>query len=332
MKVFGLPVGDDGCGYYRCYSPLRQLQRMGHFVMLPTRGMVWLPEPETTEPGGIDIIVGQLMTGPRGMSFWEEWEGHAALVYDIDDDVFSSDHEGSLWYKMPECRDIAAYLLCASDLVTVSTDPLAEIVSKYNPNVTVLRNCVHERLLTLDRPRRDRLTVGWAGGTSHQRDFEYAAPMLSRFLRRNPAADFHFIGADYRPLPAWKVPQDRARHTTWKPDVWDYYAGIDFDIGVAPLDPAGKFNLCKSQIKCLEMGALGIPVVASDCEAYRWYVEHGVTGFLVRRDHEWERYLRDLANDEAMRAEMGAAAKKLAAQWTIQEHGKDWEKAYAALA
>ena len=79
--------------------------------MLPTRGMVWLPEPETTEPGGIGVMAGQLLTGPRGMAFWESWQGKTALSYDIDDDVFSSDHEGSLWHKMPECRDIAAYLL-----------------------------------------------------------------------------------------------------------------------------------------------------------------------------------------------------------------------------
>lgn len=330
MKVFGLPVGADGCGYHRCYQPLTQLRRMGHYVMLPTRGMVWLPEPETTEPGGIDVMAGQLLTGPRGMAFWESWKGHTRLVYDIDDDVFSSDHEGSLWHRMPECRDIAAYLLAVSDLVTVSTEPLVDVVKRYNPNVTVLRNCVHEDLLAIERPRRERVTAGWSGGTSHLRDFKYVAPMLSRFLNRNPAVDFHFVGADYGPL--LKVPEGRTRHTRWTPDVWDYYGGVDFDVAIAPLDPAGKFNVCKSHLKAMEMGALGIPVIASAGEPYSWYVEHGVTGFLVRQDHEWGRYLRALVNDEAMRAEMGAAGRKLAAQWTIQEHGKDWEAAYSAIA
>ena len=330
MKVFGLPVGDDGCGYYRCYQPLTQLSRMGHYVMLPTRGMVWLPEPETTEPGALDVLAGQLLTGPRGMAFWESWAGKTALSYDLDDDVFSSDHEGSLWHKMPECRDIAAYLLAISDLVTVSTEPLVEVVKKYNPRVEVLPNCVHEDLLKMERPRPERVTVGWAGGTSHLRDFDYIAPMLSRFLNQNPQVDMHFIGGDY--TPRLKVPGGRTRHTTWTPDVWDYYAGVDFDIGLAPLDPAGKFNRCKSHLKAMEYGALGIPVVASAGAAYGWYVEHGVTGFLVKHDHEWGRYLRALANDEAMRAEMGAAGKKLAAQWTIQGHGQDWEKTYAAVA
>jgi hypothetical protein len=33
-------------------------------------------------------------------------------------------------------------------------------------------------------------------------------------------------------------------------------------------------------------------------------------------------------NDAAMRAEMGAAAKKLAATWTIQQRYTAWEEAY----
>ena len=327
VKIFGLPVGADGCGYYRCYQPLAELRRRGHNVMLPERGMVWLPDAELNA-GQIDVFFGQLLTGPRGMGLWESWAGKTSLVYDIDDDVFSSDHEGSLWHRLPECRDIAAYLISISDLVTVSTEPLVDVVRQYNPNVTVLGNCVHERLLELPAaPRRDgRVVVGWSGGTSHLRDFRQAAPMISRFARRNPAVDFHFVGADYSPIPEWKAPP--GRHTPWTPDMWDFYAGVDFDVGVAPLDPAGKFNKCKSYLRVLEYAARGIPVVASDCDAYRGFVRHGETGFLVKYDHEWGRYLRALVCDEAMRVEMGAAAKALAARYTIQARYGDWEAAF----
>ena len=330
MKVFGLPVGADGCGYYRCYQPLAELRRRGHNVMLPERGMVWLPDAELNA-GDIDVLAGQLLTGPRGMELWESWQGKTRLVYDIDDDVFSSDHEGSLWHRLPECRDIAAYLLNISDLVTVSTEPLVDVVKRYNPNVVVLPNCVHEDLLKLERPRRERVTVGWAGGTSHLRDFRYAAPMISRFLVRNPQVDFHFVGADYSLIQEWKAPEGRARHTRWTEDVWDYYVGVDFDIGVAPLDPASAFAKGKSHLKAMEYGALGIPVVASYSEPYRQYVQHGVTGFLVKHDHEWGRYLGWLARDEAMRTEMGAAAKRLAAGWTIQQRYGAWERAYEGV-
>ncbi len=325
MKVFGLPVGADGCGYYRCYQPLAELRRRGHNVMLPERGMVWLPDADLNA-GDIDVLAGQLLTGPRGMELWESWAGKTRLVYDIDDDVFSSDHEGSLWHRLPECRDIAAYLISISDLVTVSVEPLVDVVKRYNSNVAVLPNCVHEDLLKMERPRRERVTVGWAGGTSHLRDFDYVAPMLSKFLAWNPLVDFHFVGADY--TPRLKAPAGRTRHTQWTPDVWDYYRGVDFDIGLAPLDPASAFARCKSHLKALEYAALGIPVVASANSPYTGFVQHGVTGYLVRHDHEWGRYLRDLVNDEDMRAEMGAAARKLAARWTIQGRYGAWEQAY----
>ena len=329
MRIFGLPIGADGCGYHRCYQPLTELSRRGHYVMLPTKGMVWLPEVSIVG-GQIDVFCGQMVTGPKGMALWEEWKGHTALVYDLDDDVWSSDHKGSLWHQMPECRDIAAYLISISDLVTVSTEPLAEIARRYNDHVVVLNNCVHEDLLKLERPRRDRVTVGWAGGTSHQADFEYAAPMLSRFLNRHPDVDMHFVGGDYSVL--LKVPEGRCRQTTpWQPDVWDYYPGIDFDVGIAPLDPGHAFTACKSHLKALEYAALGIPVVASASEPYNGFVEHGVTGFLVRYDYEWEKCLRDLVHDEAMRAEMGAAARKLAAGWTIQARAGDWETAFTEV-
>jgi glycosyltransferase involved in cell wall biosynthesis len=153
--------------------------------------------------------------------------------------------------------------------------------------------------------------------------------MLSRFLVKNPAVDFHFVGADYTPL--LKVDASRTRHTRWTADVWDYYAGVDFDVGLAPLNPGNAFNRCKSHLKALEYAALGIPVVASHAEPYREFVEHGVTGWLVKRDHEWGRYLRDLVHDEAMRTEMGAAAKRKAAGWTIQERYGAWQAAYEGV-
>jgi len=110
----------------------------------------------------------------------------------------------------------------------------------------------------------------------------------------------------------------------------DYYAKIDFDIGLAPLK-ATKFSAAKSAIKALEYAALGIPVVASDTPPYNDFVIDGVTGWLVRKDHEWAVRLRELINDEAMRTEMGTKAKEQASRHTIQEHWDDWATAYQGV-
>jgi glycosyltransferase involved in cell wall biosynthesis len=109
-----------------------------------------------------------------------------------------------------------------------------------------------------------------------------------------------------------------------------YYQAIDFDIGLAPLIPS-MFNRSKSHIKALEYAALGIPVIASDEPPYRDFVIDGVTGFLVRREHEWGQRLRDLVNDDAMRESMGVKAREHAAQFSIEKGWRLWEQAYRTL-
>jgi glycosyltransferase involved in cell wall biosynthesis len=152
------------------------------------------------------------------------------------------------------------------------------------------------------------------------------APHLRRFFERNPNIDFHTIGTDYR--SAMKLP---GRHTEWNQDMWAYYQTIDFDIGLAPLIDS-VFNRSKSAIKAMEYAALGIPVIASDVDPYRDFVIDGVTGYLVRKDHEWSKRLFELVNDEPMRTEMGRRAKAHAARWTIEEGYGRWVRAYQEVA
>lgn len=321
MRILGIPHNADGSGYYRVYQPLAQLGRHDHEVTLPPHGTHILPYQFWLDE--LDVIVGQRLGGSVGSSLWQSWARscRGKLVYEVDDDVFAADNPLDI---NAGTREGVAACAALADMVTVSTEPLAERMRQFNPNVVVLPNHIHADLLTLDRPRRDRVTVGWAGGTSHQADLASVAPHLRRFADRNPDVDLHLIGADYSPLV-----HPRCRFTPWTPDVWDYYAGIDFDIGLAPL-VSSEFNRSKSALKALEYAALGIPVVASDEPPYRDFVIDGVTGYRVRREHEWGRRLYELANDEAMRTEMGAKARKHAAAWTIQAGWRSWESAYAA--
>jgi glycosyltransferase involved in cell wall biosynthesis len=226
----------------------------------------------------------------------------------------------------PDLLDAITFTVGMSDLVTVSTEPLAEVIRPMNRNVVVLPNHFDGRLLDVERPRRARVTVGWAGGDSHLRDFAGVASQLRRFLLRNPDIDFHNIGTSY--LRPFDLP---GRSTGWSADIWDYYRSIDFDVGIAPLADT-VFNRSKSGIKALEYQALGIPVVASDSPAYRGIVLDGVTGYLVRHEHQWGRYLRDLVRDEQMRDEMGRKGREHARQWAIERGWPLWQDAYASLA
>jgi glycosyltransferase involved in cell wall biosynthesis len=273
------------------------------------------------------IIVGQRVSKTEALPIWRRLRPRHKLVYETDDDLWSIDptNLGAYVTHGLGTLDAAEQAVRVAHMVTVSTEPLAEVLRRHHDNVVVLPNHIAGRMLELERPRREKVVVGWAGGDSHLRDLLMLAPHLKRFLRRNPHAEFHNIGTDFTGV--LRIP---GRVTPWAANIWDYYRAIDFDVGLAPLVDI-PFNRAKSAVKAIEYGALGIPVVASDVEPYREYVLDGVTGYLVRSEHEWGKRLYELANDEAMRVEMGKRAREVAAQFTIEKNWPLWQSAYQSI-
>jgi glycosyltransferase involved in cell wall biosynthesis len=313
---------NSACGYHRILQPLAELERHGHHV----RTMHGDADPDGDE----DIIIGERLDHPDVLKTWRRWKPRHRLVYEIDDDVYSVDRANWLAhrvYKYQVPRDVTTHVAQIADLVTCSTNHLAEVLAREtgHSRIVVLPNYIDARLLDLERPRREKLTVGWAGGASHARELAMIRRPLQQFLRRNPATELHMIGTDFRDFLRLDC-----RWTDWQTDIWDYYRTVDFDIAVAPVADI-EFNRSRSHIKVLAYAALGIPVIASDAECYRDFILDGVTGFLIRADHEWGRRLYQLASDPAMRAEMGAKAKEHARAWTIQGNWQQWETAYQSI-
>lgn len=324
MKILGLHRDFGGSDYYRVRLPLGELANHGHETSCG-------PARTDSRPDGADIVVGEMIgsrnEGPQVHKWWRRLAKECRRVYELDDDPFEVEPHSPVfgYYTGELSRESLTHCIETADLVTASVEPLAERMRKINPNVVVCKNRIDEKMLTLQRPRRDKVVIGWAGGSTHEKDLLEATYGLRKTLDRHSNTEGHFIGADFRGLV--KRPM---RYTGWSHDLFDYYRTIDFDIGIAPLR-ATRFSEAKSAIKALEYSALGIPVIASDVAPYRDFVIDGVTGWLVRREHEWASRLRDLVNDESMRTEMGAKAKELASQWTIQAGWQDWANAYESI-
>lgn len=321
-KWLGMPAEPDGCGYYRFWQPWTQLARWsGHQVAIPDPGEHRiLPDDEIVEE--FDLLARQRPAGELGTRRWRRWGELTRTVYEVDDNLLEPDPSGAPHLLDPETREQIKACLRASHLVTTSTETLAEVYRPYNDRIVVVPNFIHEDLLALERPRRERVTLCWAGGANHLQDLELVRDPVKGLLDADPQVDWHMLGFDYRPIFG-----DRGRFTGWQPNVWSYYAAIDGDIGVVPLRDT-PFNRARTPIKALEYAALGIPVVASDLEPYREFVIDGVTGYLVRTPDQWRARLTELVNDEAARIEMGAKAKEVARGHTIQQGWTRWRDIY----
>lgn len=316
----------SACGMIRICMPLDAMRDLGGHTITTSCG--WNAERSPGLIKDADIVIGQRFDKTEALQIWRRLRPQHKLVYEIDDDLWNIDPLNVQAKRLRElsAQDAVESCLEVSHLVTVTTPTLARTISKYNSNIAVLPNCVEGRMLKMERPRRDKLVVGWAGGSSHIRDLASIRKPLQRFFNQTKQAEFHNIGDDFRTLLGLK----NHRHTPWHPNLFTYYGYIDFDIALAPLANT-TFNYGKSGIKALEAMALGVPVIASDLPPYQDVVEHGKTGFLVGREHEWMKYLRLLANDRNLREKMGQAGRERARRWTIENNWKAWEAAYQQL-
>jgi hypothetical protein len=326
MRIFAMH-DDSGCGFYRIRLPMEQLAAHGHEVKLEVGRDV-----KPSEAAQWPVIVGQRVDKHAALPAWRRLRMTSKLVYEIDDDVFNI--EPVNWqaygvYGRAEVQDAVAHAAEVANVVTVTGPHLAGVMRRYNDNVVILPNFIPELACDLPRGENPRPVVGWSGGASHGRDISMIAGDVRRFLEREPGWDAALMGTDYRPT----IRHDRCSYRGWtdiKADTRGFYQAIDWDIGLAPLAPS-EFARSKSHVKALEYAARGIPVIASDAEPYRDFVLHGVTGFLVRYDHEWLKYLGELT-DPGLRAEMGAKAREHARGFTIEGNYRLWEAAYGGLA
>ena len=313
----------SGCGYYRVTLPTDQLA--AHGWKITYQAGTPPPQAETAK-----IIVGQRLDRPDVLGLWRRMALKHKLVYELDDNIFRIDPINWIAYRVyhqQDVQDAVAHCAEVADMVTVTTEPLAQTMREYSDNVVILPNFIPERMLTMQRPRNERLTIGWTGGASHGNDVRVCAPAVRAFLdREGKEARLHVQGTDFRGT----FGHLNARHTDWADRPQDYYQLLDFDIGLAPLSGA-EFNRSKSYIKALEYAALGIPVIATDMEPYRDFVIDGVTGFLVTKEKEWRDRLRMLASDTDLRETMGAKAREHAAAYTMEKNWVLWDQAYRTL-
>ncbi|MEV6648072.1 hypothetical protein [Amycolatopsis sp. NPDC051371] len=332
MKIFYWLGDYAGCGYYRCLLPGAELAKRGHDVMADGRVV-----PDDARRGECDVIVGQRICLEGASATWQKLAraGHTKLVFETDDlltDVDPSNRHAAQFYDAETVRRYRENMAVA-DVITVTTDRLAEQAREINPTaaIHVLPNQVPGWLLEHEHPVvNDLVTVGWRGGLSHNRDFGELAKPLRQFLqhpRNRNRVELHCMGANYTARVAGN--HGRTRWTGWHQAVGDFLRAVDFDVAVIPLRPS-PFNDAKSDLALVEMSALGIPAIVSAAGPYGRSAAGGAPCQLAATAKDWTAALADLAADTEARVQLGKQAREWASGRTIEANVHRWEAAYTA--
>jgi GT2 family glycosyltransferase/glycosyltransferase involved in cell wall biosynthesis len=322
-RIVAFPVS-NAQGLIRLTQPLSALQRAGKAhscVYQPRSDQPGIPSALDLARHNPDIIISHHFIGENSLMAsyqWSKWLRRCFRVYAVDDLLTDMPKKSSLRQCIPaDARSYLARILPYFDRLVVSTEFLAEQYGKLASETRVVPNRLERDVwmsLRSEKRTTKRPRVGWAGGTAHEGDLQIIAETVAAtsneidwiFLGMCPdnirpfIKEFHPFG-DYA-----QYPQRLAR--------------LNLDLAVAPLEQI-PFNRGKSNLRLLEYGALGIPVICTDIEPYR-----DSPACKVSNDpRAWLRALRERLDDLDAAAKEGEALQHwVTTHYVLEDHLESW--------
>lgn len=356
IKVLSvLPVQDTGMKYYRQVSPHIGLNRTrpNEFIITGINENDFLNHPAEVF-AQFDII--QLSRVDRYelstkknlslLSLLHAKQSGATVILDIDDYWnLTKEHPAYNQYKQLGLQQDIKTGIALADIVTTTTETLAQHIRKINPNVHVLKNVIDPN----DEQWKPRaitsplVRFGWIGGVFHRPDVELmkaSFKQVSRdkdllkqiqlcgtFARNDEYVEIEKVFTNnYAALDesykqylfnftptAEHIGYFKPYRRLWAKDVYSYgdlYNQID--VALIPL-VASPFNACKSELKLIEAAAMGKAVICSNTEPYQQYLAPKIN--CLSGNSGWYAAIKQLANDSELRAELAANLQK-----TVAEH------------
>lgn len=246
-----------------------------------------------------------------GRSDWcERWlAARLPFVLDFDDAVYlpavSSANATFAWLKDPGKTERLCRL---ARRVMVGNETLAAWAAPRSAALDIVPSTIDTdayAYVPVRAPAADpsRLPViGWTGSVTTLPYLEALGPALAR-LRQQRAFELRVIGGEPR-LPAALT----TRVVPWRAE--SEVADLQpLDVGLMPLND-DPWSRGKCGMKALQYMALGIPPVVSPVGVNATIVRHGENGLCATSEDEWVAALVRLIDDPALRARLGAEARR----------------------
>jgi len=314
-------------GAFRITSPLVALCRQGK-----VSECIWPMEKDGRDLSVAEIsrlapdtLIVQHYLHDKHLAALEAWNtapGRPFVVYTLDDLISNLSATNPFFKNIPaNSRSRLKYALDRCDRLVTSTEFLADTYRNFCTDIRVVPNRLEqEKWLPLRSQKRTtaKPRIGWAGGTTHQGDLAILKEVIEQ---TRSEADWIFFGmcpADIRPLLTEYHP------FTGFSDYPARLASLALDIAVAPL-AEHPFNQGKSNLRLLEYGILGIPVVCTDIEPYR----NSPACCVANTTEAWIAALRDrIHNAEAREAEGQNMRKWVQQNHLLENHLQEWLEAH----
>jgi GT2 family glycosyltransferase len=321
-RVLVYPADREGCGEYRIIAPCRALLGSGFVHCYETMRLFSPAEVARMAP---DSIVFQRQLEWRQIDVIERIKNTSTTfrVFELDDLItnlpLKSIHRKAM---PPDVGDRLKKALSLCCRLVVSTESLARKYGKLCCETVVLPNRLEKRRwlgLTPKRRRAGKPRVGWAGAVGHFGDLMLIDSVIEATAKDVDWVFFGMCPDRFKPYIAefheWVPLQDYAGKL----------ASLDLDVAVAPLEH-NPFNEAKSNLRLLEYGVLGYPVICTNILPYQCDLP---VVRVANRHHAWVKAIRDMVADrEACEVAGQGLREAVLKDWLLEDHLDEWRKAW----
>jgi len=173
--------------------------------------------------------------------------------------------------------------------------------------------------LTPQRRRTRKLRIGWAGAKQHVGDLSFILEVIKATYKE---VDWVFFGM----MPEGTDPYLAEYHDYV--DFTDYYAklaSLDLAIAIAPLE-IHPFNEAKSNLRLLEYGILGWPVICTDIFPYK--TNNPLVTRLSNQPGQWISAICDrVGESDSLDRECDILREWVKESYLIEQHLDAWMSA-----
>ncbi|MBU1191898.1 MAG: sulfotransferase [Gammaproteobacteria bacterium] len=323
-RVLGFGVGSYGSWQYRVVQPLLELDRSESAQCVnapfPTRNLIVLPTAVDIAHMQPNTLLMHNTLHDHHIEMLEKYKKYndVFVVFGQDDLMFAlppkNPYSKTVYKDMKKrirrCADLA-------DCLVVTTEPLAQALREMSADVRVIPNYLSGVLwndLQSKRLQGSKPRVGWAGAQQHGGDLELIAEVVAATANE---VDWIFFGMCPDVLRPYVAEYHQA---VCFEDYPVKLASLNLDLAIAPLE-RNRFNEAKSNLRILEYGVLGWPVIASDIHPYQ-------VGPLCRVPNNaaaWVRAIREHISDLEALAQAGDTLQHwVKTHWMLEDHLDEW--------
>jgi hypothetical protein len=287
-----------GCGYYRCIAPDLLLNLYDKAVISELTTMILDPRFYQT----VETVKLQRQATPQQKEFVKflkevSKQKEAAtgsklkLMYEVDDVVFAEDiplyNRNRDAFTDKEIRESIIEIMSMMDEITVTSEYFRDYVIEKTglKNVSYIPNYLmkwwFDRYYNLgdlvkkfEKNKKKPIVAIFASGThvdvtnraNQKDDFEMVVPAI---IKAKKDFEWHFYGSYPLPLKPF-IDRGEIKYFPWVrlPDFAETVANAGAQVTFAALQD-NNFNRCKSNIKLIESGAIGLPCVCPDMVTYK---------------------------------------------------------------